>query len=168
MAVYKNAYDDSPRFHEAVVRTWSHDYGGPEGLAQFATVWDEGRNGFFDCWVNSGGNMWGGVAFVDASEAVLSRWRALPENERTRSHRTASPFAAIFSTGGTADGARDSTLLGWSRTREKPRERSTARRTGATPTGPRARRPTHGRFYSGVRGPCRPTGTACLPRAWPR
>jgi len=76
MAVYKSAYDDFPQFEGAVVRAWSHDYGGLNGVAEFATVWDEERRGFYDCCVNSGGHL-DGVAFDDASDAVLSRWRAL-------------------------------------------------------------------------------------------
>ncbi len=82
MAVYKSAFDEFPQFRGSVVRAWSHDYGGQDGIAEFATVWDDERTGFYDCCVNSGDDLPGGVAFVDATDAVLSRWHAIPA-ERT-------------------------------------------------------------------------------------
>jgi hypothetical protein len=72
-----------PQFKRAVVRAWAHDYGGPDGVAELVTVWDEEQGGFFDYCVNSGDSFWGGVAFEDASEAVLSRWQAVPGERRS-------------------------------------------------------------------------------------
>jgi len=65
--IVENAYDDSPKYKGVVVRTWSHHYGGPEGLALFATV----------------DHLWGGEAFEDASDELLRGWKALSEAART-------------------------------------------------------------------------------------
>ena len=83
MSVHRNAYDPSPKHGGAVVRTWSHDYRGPEGLALFATVWIPERSAFCDYCYESGDNFWGGEAFVDASEDVLRRWNALSEKAQS-------------------------------------------------------------------------------------
>jgi hypothetical protein len=81
--IVENAYDDSPKYKGVVVRTWSHHYGGPEGLALFATVWVPERNAFCDYCYESGDHLWGGEAFEDASDELLRRWKALSEAART-------------------------------------------------------------------------------------
>jgi hypothetical protein len=79
---YKKAYDSAPKYEGAVVRTWSHDYGGPEGLALFATVWVAEEDAFRDYCYDSGDKLWGGEAFLDATADVLRRWNALAEDAR--------------------------------------------------------------------------------------
>jgi hypothetical protein len=84
LMIFKNAYDDSPKYKGLVLRTWTHHYGGPEGFAMFATVWVAERNAFCDYCYEAGHNyFWGGIAHKDASDEVLRRWSALSEAART-------------------------------------------------------------------------------------
>ena len=96
MSIFKNAYDPEPTFSGATVRKWSHDYGGPEGLAQFATVWDADQNAFVDVCVNSGDNLWGGEAFEDATPEIMAKWDALPESVRVPVPPTTQPHGGVL------------------------------------------------------------------------
>ena len=92
MSVFYNAYDSNPRFQNAVVRTWTHHYGGPEGFAIFATVWDATRQRFSDVCVNSGDSLWGGEVFEDADAKVMALWKLLSEEERAPRAPAKQPF----------------------------------------------------------------------------
>jgi hypothetical protein len=82
LMIYKSPYDESPIYAEVVVRTWSHDYGGPDGFTLFATVWVPERNAFCDyCYKSHRSG--DGQGFEDASDDVRRRWNALSEVART-------------------------------------------------------------------------------------
>jgi hypothetical protein len=91
MSIHRNTYDPSPNYGGSVVRTWSHDYGGPEGLALFATVWVPERSAFSDYCYESGDHLWGGEAFVDALEDVVRRWGALSQEAQSPVPPTEQP-----------------------------------------------------------------------------
>jgi len=82
VAIFKHAYDFQPTFDGAVVRTWSCDYGEPEGLDHFATAWDEAAKAFVDILYDSERFGSDGVAYEDATPEVLARWNALSESGR--------------------------------------------------------------------------------------